>query len=167
MRLLIKVLVAVVSVLLLIGAIVFIYNFKNFYSKAEIITVTDITSAHAEAIQKEFGFTLPEGANIVQCRFANSRDRLFTVVITGVSDTDMFLKNNLNFEVGNPYETERYTYGYHEQKDLNMKVTAKKYFGMLDSSKRELYIYSIDDEIIIEIEKGGIISSELIKMFGV
>jgi heme/copper-type cytochrome/quinol oxidase subunit 2 len=167
MRRFVKVLVLVIPVLLLAGFVVLSYKFYTFYNKAEIQVVTEITPVQADAIQKEFGFTLPEGARIVQCRYAGSRDRLFTVVITGVTDEDMFIQNCIQFEVEEPYERKQLPYYEFEHRDIDKMIPAKYYFGMSNGSSRGIYIYYKGTEMIIDIEKGGIVSPELVKMFGV
>ncbi|NLM48364.1 MAG: hypothetical protein GX198_06060 [Epulopiscium sp.] len=136
-----------------------------FY-KPEIRVVSEVTAEEADAIQEEFAFILPEEAQIVQCRYANSKDSLFTVVITGVSDSDAFIENNVEFELEEPVEIDRFPYDEMDKTDFDKRVRAQYYFGMYDGSKRGIYIYSADQGIVIEIEKSGIVSPELIEMFG-
>ena len=134
-----------------------------------IKVATNITPAQAEAIQKEFGFVLPKDTSIVLCRFANSRDSLFSVVITGPIDEKDFIMNNLEFEVGELSISDHESYDATKKNDHYYSdewIKADYYYGFLDGSQRKLYFYNTDFERILEIQKGGITSRKLLNMFG-
>ena len=134
--------------------------------KAEVKVVTEINSAQVDAIEEEFGFALPENSQILQCRLGLPRDWPFSVAISGITDVEAFIQNNLNFEVKEPYEVQLFPYNAEERTDLSKTITAEYYFGLYNGSERGIYIYETDLGTIVEIEKSGVVSQELLKMFG-
>jgi len=126
------------------------------------MTATTLSQSQIDAIQTEFGFKLPEHADITLCKLSNSRDRLFTVIICGISDEADFIKNNLEFEVDDSYQIEHHAYNTSITAD---PIVADYYFGMYNGSKRGVYVYSVQSEPVIEFEKSGIVSNVLLDMF--
>lgn len=149
--------------LLLVGYAIYYCWF--YISQSQIQFTSKITDYQAEAIQNEFRFKLPEGAQIVQCSFTAAEDNLFTVAITGVSDIDAFVQRNLQFEVVEHVKTERFSYADHDRTDRDRQHEAKHYIGWYGNDVRDIYIYSTDTEMVIEIEKSGIVSPELSRLF--
>ena len=129
----------------------------------EIMTATALDQSQIDDVQKEFGFKLPEEASIALCRLSNSRDRLFTVIVCGVFDEAGFINDYLEFEVDEPYQIEHSA--YNDGLGTGNHVMANYYFGMLNGSKRGVYVYSENSELIIELEKSGIVSKNLLDMF--
>lgn len=160
MKLIVKLILIIVPVSLWLAILTACFN-----TKAEIKVVTDITSTQVSAIQKEFGFELPENASVIQCRLGLPRDWPFTIAISGIKDVEEFIQNNLHFEVEEPYEIQHFAYDEKERTQLDKRITAVHYFGMYNGSKRRIYIYQTDIGAIVEFEKSGVVLQELLEMF--
>ncbi len=130
----------------------------------EIKTVNDFTETQVNEIQSEFGFTLPEKASIIQAELSTSMDKLFTIVISGINDVEGFIEYNLDYEVGEQYQRGHFSYD-EDSTDWDKRITVDYYTGDYDGNLMGIYVYQIDDEMIVEIDKEGIVSQELVDMF--
>ena len=65
------------------------------------------------------------------------------------------------FNVEEPYRIEHYAYDTSLTDDPLM---ANYYFGLYNGSKRGIYVYTIDSKMIVEFEKSGIVSKDLLDM---
>ena len=135
-----------------------------FYLDTEIKHVNELTETQVNEIKNEFSFTLPEEASIIKAKFANSKDRLFMVFISGIDDVDHFIEHNLDFKVDEKYERDHIVVDQ-DWPELEEIFTAYYYFGIHNGSRREIYVYEIDGEVMVEMHKQGIVSQELVDMF--
>ena len=155
--------------------VAFIILFMSTWANLHIggASTTRFTRRQIEALQYEFEFILPEGAQIVRFVWrAPTRPPTISVAIAGIRDLDDFLENNLLFELSTPdgrpltAPIARMERSFH----LLQPVYAVRYVGIrgphlekrqIDRVYRHLITFSVDDgeTSMVEITQRSFISS--------
>ena len=130
---------------------------------------THFTPTQINAIQKDFGFTLPEGCSIALCKLTNGRDGIFNIIVTGLKNEEEFIKTNLAFPVEGPFQgmcpspyapSKKYEFYLGDEKAISIG-----YHGKYNGGYRYISIYETNSGTILDLQMSKVVSDDVYYMF--